>query len=658
MKDNNLIVKLKFPENIRLRQGMFGSDGTNADILLREIIDNSVDLVVRDKIPDLKIRAYTNYKNKYHIAYDTGTGIPLYKDKDYPEKDQPIIVDLLSQINVGSNFFKTEYSLGTNGVGSSLTNALSEEFRVYVNINKKDKSEDLPDFIKEGLKVGNTIFKIFFQKGKLIEYDVMTVDQFKFDIDHLECLNNIDSNFGTLVVFKPDASLLESTKANYHGYPFMLINSLFKYDSDFKDVKVDFKINDRDVEPFNFKKFFSLEETFSNKVFSCAFDHKTEERLPLKFIFQFAYSKDDFYNESNGSVNLLKTPQGRHIQIIQTALGHALNRYNNLVNAKDSKLGLKCFVLSFAVNPLWNSQDKTRLSRFEDKGYDEPSLINSLTEYFSKLINENTEYFDLLCERIIEYKRLSNKLSNIEALKSKVIMGSDSDRRRAMSGEMSRVYEATSKEWNKRELFIVEGDSASGNIVKLRNREFQSVLPLRGKLINTSEFDESKLVSNKEVLAIINTIGCGIGALTDSAQSKYGKIIIAVDADDDGSHIANLITGLFLIHAPQIIKDGLLYKLETPFYEWHHDKKVEFFWHDEKDKINFNVGKVIKLKGLGSHDSDSTQKYIVESKHRRLIQIIYNEDNELEIEEASKLLSSTLARRDLMERFGILDSSL
>jgi len=240
-------------------------------------------------------------------------------------------------------------------------------------------------------------------------------------------------------------------------------------------------------------------------------------------------------------------------------------------------------------------------------------------------------------------------------LKSRVILGDESDRRRAQSGDMAKVYEALSRDWKRRELFIPEGLSAGAGLVKYRDKQFQSILPIRGKLINTTGFDESLLVGNSEVLAIINTVGCGVGSIVDVEKSRYGKVIIATDSDSDGHHIRNLITALFLVHAPQLIKAGMLYVLETPYYAVTTKGKIEYFYYDEKDKIDFENSYVEKRKGLGSYTPEEVKRFMINPNTRRIVQISYDELDEGAVEEASKLLYSSNARKQLMVKHGILE---
>ena len=809
------IEKLEFPYSIRKRPGVFGADLITPNLLLREVLDNTVDLVLKTRKP-IEVTALTN-KSNWNIVCDNGNGIPVYLDKDYDVAlDKPIIIDLLSKLNVGSNFTKTQYSLGMHGLGLKGTNALSDYFNVYVNVEKQ-KESNLPEFVKKGLKEGKSIFVIRFEKGLLQNFEMIAKNEILIseintgkltdNRDITKFLESLSDDFGTIVAFKPDEEMHESMTVSYHGYPVKLIKSLFKFDKDLSKIDFKLNLNGKEIEPLDFQKMFS-DKLINDKVFSQSVDIKTDEPLPIKFIYQVSWSADKFNFDCDGSVNLLQTPSGKHINLVTNAISQAFSKYNSLIKPNDTRLGMRLFALGLMLEPLFNSQDKTKLSKIEDKGYNEKEVIKTLADSFLKLMKENSEYFDLLCERIIEYKRATEKLSNIELLKSKIVMGDESDKKRIMSGQMSRVYECTSDDYSKRELYIVEGLSASGNLLQTRNKLFQAILPLQGKMRNTSTLDEEKLVDNKEVLAIVNTIGCGLGGICDPSKSRYNKVIIASDFDSDGcllgdtvidvqkegrtfvieieelvdwkrkgklegtyaksfniesglieykpiinavltkyvtkdelltyrfsnglgtqhvtatknhlfytksgryvrldelneevitdsdpgyfdlgvnpclekidndmlipvydievqdnhnfyandvlvhnSHIANLITTLFLHHAPEMIKQGYLYKVEAPYYKVIDGKKVKYYYHDEKNKIDFSK-EVHKLKGLGSYTKEEAKQFLMDTKERRLIPIVWNPDMEYEIQEASKLMYSGLARKKLMIERGIFN---
>lgn len=653
------IEKLEFPYSIRKRPGVFGADLITPNLLLREVLDNTVDLVLKTRKP-IEVTALTN-KSNWNIVCDNGNGIPVYLDKDYDVAlDKPIIIDLLSKLNVGSNFTKTQYSLGMHGLGLKGTNALSDYFNVYVNVRKQEGS-NLPEFVKKGLKDNKPIFVIRFEKGLLQGFEMIPKSEILVaeinsgklvdNRDITNFLENLSDDFGTIVAFKPDEEMHESMTVSYHGYPVKLIKSLFKFDKDLSKIDFKLNLNGKEIEPLDFQKMFS-DKLINDKIFSQSVDIKTDEPLPIKFIYQVAWSIDKFNFDCDGSVNLLQTPSGKHINLVTNAISQAFSKYNNLIKPNDTRLGMRLFALGLMLEPLFNSQDKTKLSKIEDKGYNEKEVIKTLADSFLKLMKENSEYFDLLCERIIEYKRATEKLSNIELLKSKIVMGDESDKKRIMSGQMSDVYECTSDDFSKRELYIVEGRSAMGGILQTRNKLFQAIIPLRGKLLNTSTLDEERLVDNKEVLALINTIGCGLGGICDPSKSRYSKIILATDSDQDAKHITNLILTLFIHHAPEMIKQGYLYQVEAPYYKVVDGKKVKYYYLDEKDKVDFSKD-VTKLKGLGSYTKEEAKQFLMDTKERRLIPIVWNSEMEYEIQEASKLMYSGLARKNLMLDRGI-----
>ena len=660
MKQNDQlenVEKLEFPWVVLKRPGLYGHDCLTPNILFRELADNTVDLALKTRQP-VKVNSLINKKD-WNLIYDDAGGMPLYLDKDYPvDKDRPITLDLLSKLNVGTNFSKTSYSLGMHGLGGKLTVACSSTYMMFVNAEKQ-KNANLPNFIRAGLESGKPIVCFKFHKGILDSQTMMTLEEvknypdFPDQKDIKKFLEELDNSFGTLIAFHPIPEMHESMTISYHGYPMKLMKGLFQHDKELENIKVDFKLNGKELDPYSFDDVFK-EELVSDKVLSCSVTCKTEEPLPMKFIFQVGWSKSKWNLDTDGSVNLLKTPSGKHINIVMTGISQAFSKYNNLIKQQDSRLGMRLFVLNFAIEPLFNSQDKTKLSKWEDIGYDERATIQAISDAFYKVMKSNTEFFDVLCARILEYKRATEKLSNIELLKSKIVLGDEGDKRRIQSGEMSKVYDCTTNNPSKNELFIVEGLSAVASILVNRDKRYQAAIPLRGKMKNTSGLDEEALVSNKEVTAIINTIGCGIGGITDISKSRYDKIIIANDSDSDGLHIMNLIMGLFLHHCPDLVKAGKVYRVEPPFYRVTDKKgKVSYFWHDEKDKIDFENCKVDKLKGLGSYNDKEAKEFLMNPETRRLIQFKYDENHQVEIDDAVTLLFSAAKRKQLMIDSGI-----
>lgn len=169
------IIKLSYPDNMRLRPGMWGCDGTNANLLFRELVDNSVDLTLKFKL-SINIKSVINQK-EWNFLSDDGIGLPVYLDKDFPEEDQPVLIDMMRRVNAGSNFHKTEYSTGMNGCGSRITQALSTDFIIVTNAGKKDK-DTLPQFMKD--QVDSKPFYCYYaKKGVLEETKMLSIDEVK-----------------------------------------------------------------------------------------------------------------------------------------------------------------------------------------------------------------------------------------------------------------------------------------------------------------------------------------------------------------------------------------------------------------------------------------------------------------------------------------------
>lgn len=645
------IETLNYPENVRRRTGMYLGDTNDFTTPLREIINNSQDEMLNGYAD--KIVIVNN--NKYKLIADNGRGLPCYENPNKP--DESILIEVITSLHSGSKFNNEEVTSGLNGVGSSVVNAVSERYIVIVKLFTKSKLESFPKRYKDEIKLNSWYF-VEFRRGKLYSESIInnreSFDKLIKGGSFSKSFDNyIDSkidDWSTIVIIEPDLTIYESGESKVDLLPLSVVNSVNDENS--------ILLNNETIDKFNFLKSFEIEKKNLLIEETLEYDFTYDSRLKISGEFGFSV---DSVNYSNISlINLINTSLGGFIeQNICNGFGEALSKYNSLVKKADIKLGLLLYNITFTSYEMsFNSQTKEKLislgnKKIEGEELNKQEFLSSITKYFTSLIKKNKDYFDALCERIIQYKSSLNKLSTVDYLRSKVILGNDS-RKRYSSKDMVDIYEATSEKWEERELYIPEGRSASGNLIKYRNKATQSILPIRGKLINTTTFDESDLVDNQEILTIINAIGCGVGQISDYTKSKYGKIIIAGDSDQDASHIANLITALFLIHIPDIIKQGMLYRLISPFYKVSKGGKVNYYYLSERDKIDFDNSKVVKRKGLGSYTPEEAKKFMMDVNNRRLIQIKYPENEEDSVKEAIKLLYSSNARRKLMEDNGVL----
>lgn len=660
------ITRLKYPDTVRMNVGMYLSGTESYTVPLREIINNAEDELLGGHANLITIIN----KPEYKLVTDNGRGIPVYADPENPS--ETVLLSTVTDLHAGSKLGDTlEFTSGTHGVGSSAVNAVSDNFIVIRRIREKDELE-LPEYLQkvddaEGL---SQFVVLSFERGVLQYSGRVTLEGLQsltpINPEAVEQLRSTD--FMTAVYLVPDLSIYRSSSADVDELPLKI--SLIGRDAQIL-------VNGHKVPDFSFSEDIANGKSLFNDE-HVDFDFKFGDRLSVSGFIGFA--ADDFNYLNTSLVNLINNANGGlHEKSVARAFGTAFNAIYGNITASEAKWGLITFVNMFSsYRTSFNSQTKDKLiglgmswqeylrisdnlgipveevEEFENYSpyfFYESEFVRQLTIYFKNLIKSHSKYFDQVAARISKYKASLHKLTHQEEIKAKVIIGDDF-KRSATNMSMAKVYEASGTDWLNRELFITEGTSASGGLVKYRNTETQSVLPLRGKTKNSASMQVIDFVNNEELLAIINTIGCGIGEIVDVEQSRYGKVIIATDADIDGLHISNLITSIFLIHAPEFIKQGRLFKLEVPFYCVNHGE--EYYYTNEKDKVDFNKY-VERRKGLGSYTEEEVKKFMVNTETRKLVQITWPEDAEHEVEEARRLLYSSYARRELMERMGIFD---
>lgn len=582
------IQKLKFPDDIRTRYALYAGSNENSTILFRELIDNTIDVYLASK-KNLDVLAFSD--SDYHLVMDTGVGLPIYEDKDY--KDQSIVMDLLTNLHVGSNFDRNRKypSTGLNGVGSKITVAASEDFYAIVNVLKsypKSPTENiytsdkpLPQYLCEQYKEKKAkgkgmYFLINFHQGILQEQGIFTGEELLAKLSHLDektyarVSQALIPQLGTVILFKPDLTIVDSAKVSYTPFSSSLITKYFPADKDYKGSTFNITLNGEKPAAFDFHSYFKDEEFFTvgdQDVFEFSFNVPTEEQFPIKIMGSLAFSKTQMDWKYGGSVNLLNTPEGLHINLFAKALGKALSEYNEAIKPADVKYGLRQFVLMIGLKPEFDSQLKTRFVRFFDQGFDAKSLIELLAASLRKLvIDKNRDYFDALCNKIIEYKKSLDLLSHKDYILSNIKYADSKDPTKSI-GFGTKVYDCSSKSIGERELYLVEGGSAGGSIVRNRNPKTVAVLPLRGVVLNSTKVDLQRIVENKEFQTLITVLGTGVELFIDMEKKRYSKVIIACDADDSGKFITALLLGFFGKYLRPWIDEGLVYVLDSPLYK-------------------------------------------------------------------------------------------
>ena len=225
---------------------------------------------------------------------------------------------------------------------------------------------------------------------------------------------------------------------------------------------------------------------------------------------------------------------------------------------------------------------------------------------------------------------------------------SDNIRRRSV---VSKLVECTSKKRSGTELFLVEGNSAMGPYLFTRNKETQAILPLRGKILNVTYKSIKEAVQNKEICDIANSIGCGIGGACDASKSRYDRIIISADADEDGKQIACLVLSVFVNMFPDLVKAGRVYVSLPPLYCWGNSIK-DYGWCNDIHDVPANVKNMHRFKGLGEMQTDQLEYFLVNPETRNVMQVQYPSD----IDRFNEILGSSAGKNSLMKELGVIVS--
>ncbi|MCD4742143.1 MAG: DNA topoisomerase IV subunit B [Desulfobacteraceae bacterium] len=583
------IEVLKGLEPVRRRPGMY-TDTTSPDHLAHEVIDNSVDEAIAGFADKIDVILYSD--NSLEVI-DNGRGMPV----DIHPKEKISGVELImTKLHAGAKFSNKDYhfSGGLHGVGVSVVNALSKYLRIIIKRN-------------------NTKYRIVFKNGK----KVCKLEQ----IEKATCKKT-----GTSLLFYPDLSYFDNPAFS---------SELLKHALKAKTVlcpglEISF-FDEVSQKKFKWKydhglKEYLLENMPANTVFGTPFtgDTETEEG---KVAWAINWTKEHTGNISESYVNLIPTPLGgTHVNGFRSGLLDSIKEFckfrdllpKGVYLAPEDIMENIGFILSVKITDAqFSGQTKERLSS-RHCAY----LVNSqIRNSFSLMLNKNTDAGSDLADLAIKNAKARIK-------KSKKISIKKTGNGPALPGKLS---DCTSRDHMKRELFLVEGNSAGGSTKQARNKNFQAVLPLRGKILNTWDHDSSIILGSKEIHDISVAIGVTPGS-DDISNLRYNKICVLADADSDGLHIATLICALFLRHFPKIVENGHLFIAMPPLYRIDVDKEI-FYALDEPEKKSIikkinrkkKHGKINiqRFKGLGEMNPGQLKETTISPDTRRLIQLKY-----------------------------------
>lgn len=590
------IKTLQDMEAIRTRSGMYIGSTEQAGVhhIVLEIISNVVDEYLNGHCNYCDIAINNN--NVITIT-DNGRGVPFGKQEDGSET----LINVYTKLHTGAKFDnsgKSGYNTsgGLNGVGAKATNALSSFFNV--------------SSAREGKRA-----EAHFKKGEVIDYK-----EEKWRVgDH-----------GTSIQFKPDSEIFKTTIEVDYNWIKKTLKEL-AYLSPGLVFKLKYK--DKPEEEISSKNGIKdyINDLFKNKtaITSVFYAEANSDRMGVKIAMRYNDTYSDNYRLFTNSI---PNSGGTHLTGFRTALTQSINEYaraKGLLKDKDNNLtgdelkeGL-VLILSFIMpDPVFSGQTKDILSSAEAR-----TTVQRLVSQELKLWFE-TNPKDV--KAIVE-KALLARTAREKAKKAKDAVRNQAEKKKKALKFDSKLADCYSKDRSRCEIYITEGDSASGNLKTARNNEFQAVMPIRGKIINTQKASLDKIQKNAEIMTMIDAFGLTIDPKSMKITYKpedlrYGKIIIMSDADVDGSHIKNLFYTFIWNFCPDLIKEGYVYAGVPPLYKVIIGKEYKYLKNDEAleefKRANANRKLVVqRMKGLGEMDVDETEETLTDPDGRIIKQI-------------------------------------
>ena len=579
-------------EAVRKRPGMYigSTDLPGLHHMVYEVVDNCIDEAMAGHCDTIEVEILPD--NVVRVT-DNGRGIPV---DIHPKVGVSTVEVVLTKLHAGGKFGDGAYKVsgGLHGVGVSVVNALSEWVEVDVHLNGKQHH-------------------IHFDRGK-------TKAPLK--------VKGPSKQRGTTVTFKSDSQIFDTLDYRYDTLSSRLRELAF--------LNKNLKITIRDTREKEVK-----EHVFQYKGGIVEFVKMlTEKKNPLqkKPIYaiqqkdgiqvELAIEYCDTYSEQIFTfANAIHTREGgTHLEGFRTALTRAINEYKKKLGydkkveepltGDDVREGLVLVLAILIPNPQFEGQTKMKLGNGEVKGIVTSVVYEKLCEYFE----ENPQD----AKRVIE-KCMQAALARIAARKAKELVR----RKSALEGAglPGKLADCSARDPKDCELFIVEGDSAGGSAKQGRNRHFQAILPLKGKITNVEKTKLDKILGDGEVAALISAIGCGIGAEFNIEKLRYHKIVIMTDADVDGAHIQTLLLTFFFRHMPLLIEKGGLYIARPPLYLVTQGKDKHYAYSDqEKDKTikGFKPESkfvIQRYKGLGEMNPDQLWETTMDPARRVLMQV-------------------------------------
>ncbi|HEB37493.1 MAG TPA: DNA topoisomerase (ATP-hydrolyzing) subunit B [Thermoplasmatales archaeon] len=587
--DVDAIQVLEGLEAVRKNPAMYigSTDERGLHHLIYEVVDNSIDEALAGYCDHIIV---TINKDGSVTVEDNGRGIPVSIHKKYKK---PGVELVMTTLHAGGKFDKRVYKVsgGLHGVGVSVVNALSKWLEVRVRREGKE-------------------FYQRYERGK--------------PVTPLKVIRETNER-GTIVTFLPDDEIFETTEFDYDTISARLKELAF-LNAGIKIELIDHRSGKMDVFKFDgglieFVKHINRNKKvlYDEPIFIKAKRDNVEVEIAIQHTDGFTENIFTFVNNINTHEG------GTHLSGFKGALTRAINDYgrrNKLFEKEDFSLtgedvreGLTAVISCKVPSPQFEGQTKTKLGNSEVRGIVESITYEKLSEFFE----ENPS----IAKKIIEKAILANRAREAarrarEITRRKSLLESSS-----LPGKLA---DCTSEDPSISELFIVEGDSAGGSAKQARDKRFQAILPLRGKILNVEKARMDKMLKNEEILALISAIGTGIGDDFDISNARYHRIILMTDADVDGAHIRILLLTFFFRYMKELIEAGYLYIAQPPLYKLSKGKRVEYAYSErekeEKLKLLGEKGVTIqRYKGLGEMNPEQLWETTMDPDRRKIIKV-------------------------------------
>jgi DNA gyrase subunit B len=594
--DESTIQHLSGLEAVRRRPGMYvgGTDLKALHHLVYEVVDNAIDEALAGACDEIQV---TILKSGGVRVVDNGRGIPV---GIHPTEGISTLQLVMTELHAGGKFGTGAYKVsgGLHGVGVSAVNALSAGLEAEV--------------WRDGYA-----WRQRYKQG--------------VPISEVERLGKVKTT-GTSITFWPDPTIFPDT-----NFRFETLMQRFR-EMAFVARGVTIHLSDERTEPYpremsfyfeggirSFVRYLNRNREVLHDVVYVDRAVEVEELGGLKVEIEVAFQYADYYSESILTfANTINTHDGgTHLEGLRTALTRAINYYARKAGVlkendpnftgEDTSEGLTAIVSVKHPNPQFESQTKVKLMNPEVKG-----LVQSVvTEVVGDFLQSDTRGAKAIYDKCLVSSR-----ARIASKRARDLIRSTPLQSTTLPGKLADCSSTNPAE---SELYIVEGDSAGGSAKQGRDRHFQAILPLRGKILNTERARLDKVLENKEVQALISALGVGVGDDFDLSRLRYGRIIIMTDADVDGAHIRTLLLTFFFRYMPELIEQGHLFIAQPPLYLVQSGKKYAYAYTDEqRDMLVQEFGEkaaIQRYKGLGEMNPEQLWETTMNPANRILLQV-------------------------------------